>query len=576
MIAPGTILQNRYLVEEQIGQGGMGAVFVATDQRFGSRVALKETFFTDPNLRKAFEREARLLNRLRHHALPRVSDHFAEEEGQFLVMEYIPGDDLSEMLKARGGQPFPLRDVLGWADQLLDALDYLHTQEPAVIHRDIKPQNLKLTARNQIVLLDFGLAKGTPLQSRVTATGSVLGYSLNYAPLEQMQGTGTDPRSDLYSLGATLHHLSTGATPPDALTRATALVNGDEDPLRPASEVHAQVTPAVGAVLARAMSQSAARRFASAAEMRDALRDAGRDVPAASDVKSVPPALAATLISEQETRLMNEAGTAHVAGRETEKETNVNSRPDAPAVTDAAHAAPHTAHTGTHAPTSVPGTEPVKTSVPDNDSVVTSVRTELRSDERPRARGPRRGEGRPVASRRRHRRRGGRRRPRPRRRLRLHAPRRAARDRRAAAGPERHSCDRHAARADRREPAADGRGALAHAVARRRTADAAAFRRGRRHRHHARRRDRQPNRAARGTNVVVGDPDVPEPPDPDEEALRELQSINTNNAAGLTPQQVEAIRQRAAVLRRRAIQQRRMNERQRRRRRLAPLPPPTP
>jgi len=107
MIAPGTILQNRYLVEEQIGQGGMGAVFVATDQRFGSRVALKETFFTDPNLRKAFEREARLLNRLRHHALPRVSDHFAEDEGQFLVMEYIAGSDLSEMLKARGGQPFP-------------------------------------------------------------------------------------------------------------------------------------------------------------------------------------------------------------------------------------------------------------------------------------------------------------------------------------------------------------------------------------------------------------------------------------------------------------------------------------
>src|ERR687893_1798544 len=241
MIAPNTLLQNRYLVRNQIGEGGMGAVYVATDERFGSRVALKETFFTDPNLRRAFEREARLLNRLRHHALPRVSDHFTEEEGQFLVMEYIEGDDLSEMLKKRGAA-FPLPDVLAWADQLLDALDYLHTQEPSVIHRDIKPQNLKLlpgNRTNQVVLLDFGLAKGTPLQTRVTATGSLFGYSFNYAPIEQMQGAGTDPRSDLYSLGATLYHLLTGAPPPDALTRATAVLNSEPDPLRPASETAA-------------------------------------------------------------------------------------------------------------------------------------------------------------------------------------------------------------------------------------------------------------------------------------------------------------------------------------------------
>lgn len=108
MIAPQTLLQNRYLVTEQIGQGGMGAVYVATDQRFGSVVALKETFFTDASLRRAFEREARLLNRLRHPALPRVSDHFVEDEGQFLVMEYIAGEDLWDMLKTQGGA-FPLK-----------------------------------------------------------------------------------------------------------------------------------------------------------------------------------------------------------------------------------------------------------------------------------------------------------------------------------------------------------------------------------------------------------------------------------------------------------------------------------
>src|SRR5215211_2843908 len=122
MIPPGTVLQNRYVVERQIGEGGMGAVYVATDRRFGSTVALKETFFDDPSLRRAFEREARLLNRLRHHALPRVSDHFEESEGQFLVMEYIAGSDLSQMLKAQGGRGFPAARVLAWADQLLDAL----------------------------------------------------------------------------------------------------------------------------------------------------------------------------------------------------------------------------------------------------------------------------------------------------------------------------------------------------------------------------------------------------------------------------------------------------------------------
>ncbi len=303
MIAPQTLLQNRYLVISQIGQGGMGAVYVATDQRFGSTVALKETFFTDPALRRAFEREARLLNRLRHHALPRVSDHFLEEEGQFLVMEYIAGDDLWEMLKGQGGA-FPLKEVLDWADQLLDALDYLHTQEPPVIHRDIKPQNLKLTPRGQIVLLDFGLAKGNPLQaSQATATGSIFGYSRNYAPIEQIQGTGTDTRSDLYSLAATLYHLLTGAAPPDALTRAAAVLNGQPDPLRPANEMHGQVTPAVAQVLMRAMSQNAGHRPQTAAVMREELREAGRQTLLTGQTTNAQ-VLATAPLLEQDTQLM--------------------------------------------------------------------------------------------------------------------------------------------------------------------------------------------------------------------------------------------------------------------------------
>src|SRR5215211_1856034 len=111
MIETGKVLQQRYRIQKQIGQGGMGAVYVATDERFGSTVAIKETFFSDANYGKAFEREARLLNNLRHSALPRVSDHFSDDNGQFLVMEYITGEDLSEKMEKNGGA-FPIKDVL--------------------------------------------------------------------------------------------------------------------------------------------------------------------------------------------------------------------------------------------------------------------------------------------------------------------------------------------------------------------------------------------------------------------------------------------------------------------------------
>jgi serine/threonine protein kinase len=273
VLTPETVLQGRYRIVRQLGQGGMGAVYEAIDQRLDTTVALKETLFADERLRKQFEREARLLARLHHPALPRVSDHFSEADGQFLVMQFIPGDDLSEMMTRKRG-PFPANQVLTWADQLLDALDYLHTQDPQIVHRDIKPQNLKLTSRGQIILLDFGLAKGQAGEiSRVT-TASIFGYTPNYAPLEQIQGLGTDSRSDLYALGATLYHLMTGVKPPDALTRAAALVNGQPDPLVKASEANAEIVPEVDDVLQKSMAQNREQRYASAADMRKALHGA--------------------------------------------------------------------------------------------------------------------------------------------------------------------------------------------------------------------------------------------------------------------------------------------------------------
>ncbi|MBA4185786.1 MAG: serine/threonine protein kinase, partial [Acidobacteria bacterium] len=160
-ISPNTLIQNRYLIIHLIGKGGMGEVYLAVDQRLGSAIALKRTFFSDDaTLGNAFEREARTLARLRHPVLPKVSDHFTEEGTQYLVMDHIAGEDISKRLESMQ-KPFPISWVLFWADQLLDALTYLHTNEPPIIHRDIKPQNLKLTDENHIVLLDFGLSKNT-------------------------------------------------------------------------------------------------------------------------------------------------------------------------------------------------------------------------------------------------------------------------------------------------------------------------------------------------------------------------------------------------------------------------------
>jgi serine/threonine protein kinase len=189
----------------------------------------------------------------------------------FLVMEFIPGDDLGRMLEERG-RSFAPDEVLRWADQLLDALEYLHSLDPPVLHRDIKPSNLKLVSRDQIILLDFGLAKGAAGQMTRAGDRSVLGYSPNYSPLEQIQGAGTDERSDLYALAATVYHLMTNVRPPDALARATAVVNGQPDPLRPARATDEQVTAAASAALTRALALNIEHRPRAASEMRDDLR----------------------------------------------------------------------------------------------------------------------------------------------------------------------------------------------------------------------------------------------------------------------------------------------------------------
>jgi serine/threonine-protein kinase len=233
MVAPvksGKTLRERYVVTKVIGRGGMGSIYHAEDNRLSGRIcAIKEVYQASDlpeevraQGRDQFYREASVLAQLDHPNLPKVSDFFTEDERDYLVMDYVPGDDLKSLMdQARKKSEFlPLADVLGWGVQIADALDYMHSQDPPVIHRDIKPSNLKLTPNGLIKLVDFGLVKQmvpdemtvTVIQGRGTAT---------YTPLEQYGGdTGhTDPRSDVYAFGATLYHLLTNLPPLEAKQR---------------------------------------------------------------------------------------------------------------------------------------------------------------------------------------------------------------------------------------------------------------------------------------------------------------------------------------------------------------------
>ena len=226
----GEVLRNRYKIRRVIGQGGMGCIYLADDIRLeGRQCALKEVEHDKtlpPDLlkqaREQFLREATVLARLDHPNLPKVSDFFSIGGCDYLVMDYVPGNDLREIMQEtrRKGGFLSEEEVLGWANQLADALHYLHSQKPPILHRDIKPGNLKIMPSGLLKLVDFGLVKIlaseevtiTVLQGRGTAL---------YTPLEQYGGDSghTDARSDVYSLGATLYHLLTNQPPQEARER---------------------------------------------------------------------------------------------------------------------------------------------------------------------------------------------------------------------------------------------------------------------------------------------------------------------------------------------------------------------
>lgn len=324
-LAQNTLIQNRYLIVHLIGKGGMGEVYLAVDQRLGSAVALKRTFFAgDEMLGNAFEREARTLARMRHPVLPKVSDHFGENEEQYLVMEHISGDDLAKRLEL-AQKPFPVSWVLFWADQLLDALSYLHTHEPPIIHRDIKPQNLKLTDENHIILLDFGLSKTSTGQTNISqsgSTGSVVGYTPHYAPMEQIRGIGTSARSDLYSLSATLYQLMTNTIPVDALSRADSMLNEMPDPIQPPSKLNPEIPQVVSDVVLKGMEVSQEKRYPDAREMQKVLRKAFNEIQQATTAKTI-----AFSIGDEERAAVNQPDAAVLAPESSKAGVPINQSP---------------------------------------------------------------------------------------------------------------------------------------------------------------------------------------------------------------------------------------------------------
>lgn len=226
----GEVLKERYEIERIIGQGGMGNVYLTNDLRLkGRQCAVKEVFH-DPNLsddvltqaREQFMREATVLARLDHPNLPKVSDFFSIDERDYLVMDFVPGKDLSAiMTEARVKNKFLKEpDVLTWVDQIIDGLSYLHSREPQIVHRDVKPSNIKLTPDGVIKLVDFGLVKILASEDVTITVVQGRGTAL-YTPLEQYGGDAghTDGRSDIYALGATIYHLLTNHPPEEARDR---------------------------------------------------------------------------------------------------------------------------------------------------------------------------------------------------------------------------------------------------------------------------------------------------------------------------------------------------------------------
>ncbi|MEW6558042.1 MAG: serine/threonine-protein kinase, partial [Elusimicrobiota bacterium] len=261
LLKTGIILENHYKVVNLIKKGGMGAVYKAEDIKSNSIYAIKElipplgTSLEQEQAKQWFKREAELLKKLKHPNFPKISDNFISNGRYYLVMTYIDGQDLETILEKEGNPGLPEQKVIDWAKQILEFLDYLHNQSPPVIYRDIKPSNIMLNKNNQIVLVDFGIARVIHQNSQTTKT--IIGTE-GYCPVEQYRGK-AEPRSDLYSLGATMHHLLTGMSP----------IPFKFDPL---STSNPNISSNLENIVMKALNDDLNKRFLSAKQMINALK----------------------------------------------------------------------------------------------------------------------------------------------------------------------------------------------------------------------------------------------------------------------------------------------------------------
>ncbi len=259
----GTLLHKRYRIVEILGQGGMGSVYRAVDEALGVDVAVKENLFASDEYARQFRLEAVLLANLRHPHLPRVTDHFViDNQGQYLIMDYIEGEDLRQRMERQG--PISEQEALLIGVAMCDALEYLHTRKPSVIHRDVKPGNVRIAPDGHIYLVDFGLAKLVK-GSQATTTGA-RAMTPGYSPPEQYGTARTDPRTDVYSLGATLYAALTGVIPEDGLARAM-----DNIELTPLRKRNPGVSRKLASAIEKAMAVRPEDRYQSAEEFKQAL-----------------------------------------------------------------------------------------------------------------------------------------------------------------------------------------------------------------------------------------------------------------------------------------------------------------
>ncbi len=259
----GHTIAKRYRIIKLLGYGGMGSVYQAEDTRLEILVALKLLKEYSTEAREQFELEAKILAKLNHPHLPRVSDYFNYNGDDYIIMDFVSGEDLQSLLMKRN-KPFDADKIIAWMIDILDALDYIHNNQ--IIHRDIKPANIKITIEGKVILVDFGIAKiGLRL---ATAIGAHNAYTPHFAPPEQCQANSrTGIYSDIYMIGSTMYYLLTGQLPPEALVRLNGM------PLLPPSHFNNKLSVEISNIIMKSLQLKPQNRFSSAKNMQKALKD---------------------------------------------------------------------------------------------------------------------------------------------------------------------------------------------------------------------------------------------------------------------------------------------------------------